>query len=206
MFTPRARIVAIAAKHRLLLMVDEIYDQVLYDAAKFEPVAPLAGDVPCLTFSGLSKVHRACGWRIGWAVAPEPLAERLARFGGATLFGCSQFIQDAAAYALRHDDVYVEKMRLEYQARRDFVVERINAMPRLACDTPDAGMFVMMNTSATGLDGQRFAEALLIVAKQRNGPTGDVKLTFDHQSTCFKNYSPLAADGYAPSYGGDAPF
>jgi alanine-synthesizing transaminase len=62
------RIVAIAAKHRLLLMVDEIYDQVLYDAAKFQPVAPLAGDVPCLTFSGLSKVHRACGWRVGWAL------------------------------------------------------------------------------------------------------------------------------------------
>ena len=68
---PRAlleRIVAIAAKHNLLLMVDEIYDQVLYDDAKFEPVAPLAGDVPCLTFSGLSKVHRACGWRVGWAL------------------------------------------------------------------------------------------------------------------------------------------
>lgn len=62
------RIVAIAAKHGLLLMVDEIYDQVLYDQAKFEPVAPLAGDVPCLTFSGLSKVHRACGWRVGWAL------------------------------------------------------------------------------------------------------------------------------------------
>ena len=62
------RIVAIAAKHKLLLMVDEIYDQVLYDAAKFQPLAPLAGDTPCLTFSGLSKVHRACGWRVGWAV------------------------------------------------------------------------------------------------------------------------------------------
>ncbi|HZF97475.1 MAG TPA: aminotransferase class I/II-fold pyridoxal phosphate-dependent enzyme, partial [Pseudoxanthomonas sp.] len=68
---PRAlleRIVAIAAKHRLLLMVDEIYDQVLYDGAAFEPVAPLAGEAPCLTFSGLSKVHRACGWRVGWAL------------------------------------------------------------------------------------------------------------------------------------------
>jgi alanine-synthesizing transaminase len=62
------RIVAIAAKHKLLLMVDEIYDQVLYDGARFEPVAPLAGDVPCITFSGLSKVHRACGWRVGWSV------------------------------------------------------------------------------------------------------------------------------------------
>ncbi len=62
------RIVAVAVKHGLLLMVDEIYDQVLYDGARFEPVAPLAGDHPCLTFSGLSKVHRACGWRVGWAL------------------------------------------------------------------------------------------------------------------------------------------
>lgn len=62
------RIVAIAAKHNLLLMVDEIYDQVLYEGAEFVPVAPLAGDQPCITFSGLSKVHRACGWRVGWAL------------------------------------------------------------------------------------------------------------------------------------------
>ncbi|MFT3763605.1 MAG: pyridoxal phosphate-dependent aminotransferase [Pseudoxanthomonas sp.] len=62
------RIVAIAAKHGLLLLVDEIYDQILYDGAEFEPLAPLAGEVPCLTFSGLSKVHRACGWRVGWAL------------------------------------------------------------------------------------------------------------------------------------------
>ena len=62
------RIVAIAAKHNLLLLVDEIYDQVLYDGAAFEPLAPIAGDHPCITFSGLSKVHRACGWRVGWAV------------------------------------------------------------------------------------------------------------------------------------------
>lgn len=68
---PRAlleRIVAIAAKHNLLLMCDEIYDSILYDGAAFESVAPLAGDVPCLSLGGLSKVHRACGWRVGWAV------------------------------------------------------------------------------------------------------------------------------------------
>jgi len=72
------RIVAIAAKHNLLLLVDEIYDQVLYDGARFQPLAPLAGDVPCLTFSGLSKVHRACGWRVGWALlsgAKETVSE-----------------------------------------------------------------------------------------------------------------------------------
>ncbi|HHW4682196.1 MAG TPA: aminotransferase class I/II-fold pyridoxal phosphate-dependent enzyme, partial [Xylella sp.] len=62
------RIVTIAVKHRLLLLVDEIYDQILYDGALFVPMAPLAGTHPCITFSGLSKVHRACGWRVGWAL------------------------------------------------------------------------------------------------------------------------------------------
>lgn len=75
---PRAlleRIVAIAAKHHLLLMSDEIYDEILYDEATFQPLAPIAGDLPCLSFGGLSKVHRACGWRVGWAVlSGDPLA------------------------------------------------------------------------------------------------------------------------------------
>ncbi len=62
------KLVAIAARHRLLLMADEIYDGILYDDASFTPLAPLAGEVPCLSFGGLSKVWRACGWRVGWAV------------------------------------------------------------------------------------------------------------------------------------------
>ena len=69
------RLVDIAARHGLLLMADEIYDGILYDEAVFTPLAPLAGDVPCLSFGGLSKVWRACGWRVGWAVlSGDPLA------------------------------------------------------------------------------------------------------------------------------------
>jgi alanine-synthesizing transaminase len=75
---PRAlleRIVAIAQKHGLLLLCDEIYDGILYEGHAFQPIAPLAGDTPCLSFGGLSKVHRACGWRVGWAVlSGDPLA------------------------------------------------------------------------------------------------------------------------------------
>ncbi|AND69956.1 aminotransferase [Dyella thiooxydans] len=66
---PRAlleQIVAIAARHRLLLLCDEIYDEILYDGAVFQPLAEVAGDVPCVSFGGLSKVHRACGYRVGW--------------------------------------------------------------------------------------------------------------------------------------------
>jgi alanine-synthesizing transaminase len=66
---PRAlleQLVAIAARHRLLLLADEIYDEILYDGASFQPLAEVAGEVPCLSFGGLSKVHRACGYRVGW--------------------------------------------------------------------------------------------------------------------------------------------
>ncbi len=56
----------IAERHRLVLLSDEIYDEILYDGAQFTPLAKLAGDVPCLSFDGLSKVQRACGYRVGW--------------------------------------------------------------------------------------------------------------------------------------------
>jgi len=61
------RIVVIAERRGLLLLSDEIYDDIRYDGAAFTPLASLAGDLPCVTFAGLSKVHRACGFRIGWA-------------------------------------------------------------------------------------------------------------------------------------------
>ena len=60
------QIVAIAARHGLLLFSDEIYDEILYDGTVFQPLAEVAGDVPCVSFGGLSKVHRACGYRVGW--------------------------------------------------------------------------------------------------------------------------------------------
>jgi alanine-synthesizing transaminase len=59
-------IVQIADKYGLVLLSDEIYDEIVYDNAAFTPLAKVAGDVPCLTFDGLSKVQRACGYRVGW--------------------------------------------------------------------------------------------------------------------------------------------
>lgn len=58
----------IAEKHRLVLFSDEIYDQILYDGAEFTPMAGLVRETLCVTLSGLSKVYRACGYRVGWAV------------------------------------------------------------------------------------------------------------------------------------------
>ncbi|MFO1407358.1 MAG: aminotransferase class I/II-fold pyridoxal phosphate-dependent enzyme [Steroidobacteraceae bacterium] len=68
---PRAVLEAIAAmaeKHHLVVLADEIYDQVLYGGAEFVPMATLVHGTLCGTLSGLSKVYRACGYRVGWAV------------------------------------------------------------------------------------------------------------------------------------------
>lgn len=60
--------VALAERHGIVLLVDEIYDQMTYESAEFVPLATLVNDTVCLTFSGLSKVYRACGYRVGWCV------------------------------------------------------------------------------------------------------------------------------------------
>jgi alanine-synthesizing transaminase len=67
---PRETLTAIARlaeKHRLVVLCDEIYDHILYDGAEFVPMATLVHDTLCCTMSGLSKVYRACGYRVGWA-------------------------------------------------------------------------------------------------------------------------------------------
>ena len=68
---PRAVLEAIARlaeERRLVVFADEIYDQMTYDGAQFVPMATLVHDSLCATLSGLSKVYRACGYRVGWAV------------------------------------------------------------------------------------------------------------------------------------------
>ncbi len=61
-------IARVAERHRLVVFSDEIYDAMLYDGAAHLPMATLVHDTLCVTFSGLSKIYRACGYRVGWAV------------------------------------------------------------------------------------------------------------------------------------------
>jgi alanine-synthesizing transaminase len=73
-------IAKLAEQHRLVVFSDEIYDQILYDGAEFTPMATLVHNTLCCTLAGLSKVYRACGYRVGWAVFSgdvEPAREYL---------------------------------------------------------------------------------------------------------------------------------
>jgi alanine-synthesizing transaminase len=171
---PRAlleRIVAIAARHRLLLMVDEIYDQVLYDAAKFEPVAPLAGEVPCITFSGLSKVHRACGWRVGWALlsgrhdAIRNLHHAMDLLGALRL--CAnvpgQYAVDAAVNGPDTITALCAPGGRLYETRRA-VIDACQASEHLALVAPAGALYAfpaVVGAAAHGFDDHGFALELL---------------------------------------------
>lgn len=165
------RIVAIAAKHRLLLMVDEIYDQVLYDGASFVPVAPLAGDVPCITFSGLSKVHRACGWRVGWGVVSghgdvvRDFLHAMDLLSALRL--CAnvpgQYAIEAAVNGPDTISALCAPGGRLYETRRA-VIEACDASPHLALVNPAGALYAfpaVVGDAAKGFDDHAFALELM---------------------------------------------
>lgn len=165
------RIVAIAQKHKLLLMADEIYDGILYDGHKFEPIAPLAGDLPCLSFGGLSKVHRACGWRVGWAVlSGDPLASgdyhhAMDLLGALRL--CAnvpgQFAIEAALHGQDTITPLCEPDGRLYEARRA-LIECCEASEHLRLVAPQGALYgfpSVVGAAATGFDDHAFALEML---------------------------------------------
>ena len=114
-----------------------------------------------IIIDGLSKSHAMTGWRLGWTVAPVNVIEKLLGFTSATIFGCSQFIQDAAAFALQNDGEYILSITREYRNRRDYACDRVNRIKGLRCQKPEAGMFLMIDVSGIARNGQEFARGLL---------------------------------------------
>lgn len=127
------------------LISDEVYSLLTFE----EPHVSLltcADDLEnVIVIDGLSKSHAMTGWRVGWIGSTPAMAAALTRYSGAALFGCSQFIQDAAAYALRTNGPYVDQMCELYRERRDFLVQRIASIPGVDCVVPKAGMFLMLD-------------------------------------------------------------
>ncbi|MBJ7575229.1 pyridoxal phosphate-dependent aminotransferase [Luteimonas sp. MC1828] len=171
---PRAlleRIVDIAARHGLLLMADEIYDGILYDGATFEPLAPLAGDVPCLSFGGLSKVHRACGWRVGWAMLSGDEAATRDYRHAMDLLGAlrlcanvpGQFAVPAALSGLDTIGPLCAPGGRLYEARRA-VIESCAASAHLKLHAPAGALYAfpgVTGPAAQGFDDHDFALELM---------------------------------------------
>jgi len=159
--TALAELAARCLERGIWLVCDEVYSMITFNRDHRSLRASATSLENVVTIDGLSKSHAMSGWRMGWAICPPNLVEHLRHLNTATLFGSPQFIQDAAAFALSNDEYYVAEMRDEYQRRRDHVVNRIEQIPGVSCQSPDAGMFVMMNVSGLGDSDVAIGEALL---------------------------------------------
>lgn len=148
-------------RHDLWLLSDEVYASLIFEG---EHVSP--GSLPgmadrTVTINSLSKSHAMTGWRLGWAIAPEPLIPHIANLALCMLYGCPGFVQDAGLAALSSDDAEVAGMRDTYRARRDLVHRRLAQVDGLGCHLPAAGMFVMVDIRGTGLNAYQFSDGLL---------------------------------------------
>ncbi|WP_323155395.1 pyridoxal phosphate-dependent aminotransferase [Pseudomonas alvandae] len=164
-------------EHDLWLISDEVYSDLLYEGAHISPAGLPGMAERTVTINSLSKSHAMTGWRIGWAIGPEPLAEHLSNLSLCMLFGLPDFVQRAAQVALDQDLPEVARMREEYRQRRDLVCEALAKCPGLKPVRPDGGMFVMVDVRETGLGAQTFAERLLdgygvsVLAGEAFGPS-----------------------------------
>jgi alanine-synthesizing transaminase len=164
-------IVALAKRHDLVIMADEIYDQMVYDDAEFIPMATLVDDGVCLGFSGLSKVYRACGYRVGWCVFSGDLDRASDYIHSMELLAalrlCSNVpgqwaVQTALGGFQSIRDLVQPGGRL-YQSRQA-IVDRVEASDYLSVQTPMGAMyaFVRLDPRFEGkFDDQAFALELL---------------------------------------------
>lgn len=165
------QLVQIAERNGLVLLSDEIYDQMTYEGAEFVPLATLVRNTLCLTFSGLSKVYRACGYRVGWCVFGGD-RDRGSRLGHAmellaALRLCSNVpgqwaVQTALGGFQSIRELVATDGRL-FQSRQT-VINCVEASPYLSMVKPMGAMYAFIRIGApiaAHLDDREFALRLL---------------------------------------------
>jgi alanine-synthesizing transaminase len=142
-------IVEIARTHQLIVYADEIYDKVLYDGATHTSIASLADDVLFITFNGLSKNYRACGYRAGWAVVSGEKRHARDYIEGLDMLASMRLCANVPAqYAIQTalggyqsiDDLVLPTGRLGRQ--RDLAYDLLTSIPGVTCHKPQAAMYL----------------------------------------------------------------
>jgi alanine-synthesizing transaminase len=142
-------IVAIAREHSLVLLVDEVYDKVLYEDAKHTAMASLSTDVLTLTFNSLSKAYRSCGYRAGWMIVSGPKGNATDYIEGLNMLANLKLgsnvpgqwaIQTALGGYQSINDLVKPGGRLRRQ--RDLAYELITAIPGVTCVKPQAALYI----------------------------------------------------------------
>jgi len=137
----------VCVKHDLYIMSDEIYYKLVYDGKKFTSVAELGEDIKERTviINGVSKTYAMTGWRIGYSASNTQLAKVMGNYLSHSTSSPSTISQLAAIEALKGSQDSVAAMCSEFEKRRDYIVERINAINGLSCRKPDGAFYVMLN-------------------------------------------------------------
>jgi aminotransferase len=157
-----AEIAAVAEKHDLLVISDEIYDRLVY-GIKHTHFANLPGMRPrTVVLGGFSKSHAMTGWRLGYALGPAELIAGMRKVHQYTIMSAPTVAQNAVAATLNlpETEEAVEQMRAEYDRRRRLVVDGFNELG-LVCFEPRGAFYAFPRVTASGMDEEAFAEQLL---------------------------------------------
>lgn len=137
----------ICVAHDLYIISDEIYYCLVYDNRPFTSVASLGEEIKAHTIlvNGVSKAYAMTGWRIGYTAAPENITKVMSNYLGHSTAAPSTISQAAAVEAFRGSQDSVHMMHDAFEARRNYMVERMNAIPHISCLKPEGAFYVMMN-------------------------------------------------------------
>lgn len=174
-------IAAQAQKYNAWILADEIYSRLVYDGMESAPsIASIDGMLERTVIAdGFSKAYAMTGWRLGYMVAPPALAERLELLVTHSTGCTAMFTQYAGMEAITGPQDFVREMVMEYQKRRDRMVEMLNAIPGARAQKPQGAFYVFPNVKAFGLSSKEIQARLLeeegvaVLAGTDFGPAGE---------------------------------
>jgi aspartate/methionine/tyrosine aminotransferase len=156
------RIAELAVRHDLVVLADEIYGRILYDGTEHVSIASLPGMAErTIVLDGFSKTFAMTGWRLGYAIVPPSLVGMYGQLIINTISCAPTFAQIGAVEALRGPQDDVDAMVVEFRARRDLIVDGLNAIPGIRSLRPTGAFYAFPDISGTGLTGAELAERLL---------------------------------------------
>jgi aspartate aminotransferase len=183
------KIAALAVKHDLWVIADEIYARILFNG-RYKSISSLPGMAErTVIIDGFSKSFAMTGWRLGYAVAPAQVIDAMDLLVLNTFTCTAEFTQVAAIEALRDSTNAVEAMVAEYRKRRDLFVAGLNQIPGFRCLAPDGAFYAWVNIADTGLSAEEVQKLLL----EEAGVAGIAGAAFGPGGKNFLRFSLVSA-------------
>ena len=159
-------IVAVAIKHNLYILSDEMYEHLVYDGVKPTCVATLSKEAEArtITVAGFSKTYAMTGWRIGTTLAPAPIAKAISELQSQMSSNVTTFAQYGALAALKEKDKTAAALKLmmtAFDRRRKFLHAELNKIPGITCLLAEGAFYLFPNISSFGLSDVEFCNRLL---------------------------------------------